>query len=68
MTLQYIVCDRCAASVPEASGALVLRYGGYPQMNLCESCIKEVFDRKIELVVKLKGNEEKQHDESEVQG
>ena len=34
--ISYVICDSCGASVPEATGALVLPYGGRPKMHLCE--------------------------------
>ena len=58
MKCEYIICDRCAASMPEATGALVLRYGGHPQMHLCEKCVEEVFKKRDETVRKLKGESE----------
>ena len=54
MTISYILCDRCGASVPEATGALVLRYGGYPQAHLCDKCCDEVFPNNI--IAKVKGD------------
>lgn len=44
--------------MPEATGALVLRYGGHPQMHLCEKCVEEVFKKGDETVRKLKGESE----------
>lgn len=58
MKCEYTICDRCAASIPEATGALVLRYGGHPQMHLCESCVEEVLEKRDEAMRKLTGKSE----------
>ena len=47
MNISYTICDKCAASMPEGSGAAVLKYTDdkkfYPQMHLCDKCFQEVF-------------------------
>ena len=56
MIVEYIVCDRCAASVPEATGAIVLPYNGRPRMHLCGKCFEEVFVKPDATTMKLKGD------------
>ena len=43
MRIEYRICDRCAASIPENTGASVIRFGAYPLMHLCEKCCEETF-------------------------
>lgn len=52
MEISYVICDSCGASVPEATGALVLPYGGKPKMHLCEKCFSEVLEKRREEILK----------------
>lgn len=56
MEISYVICDSCGASVPEATGALVLPYGGRLKMHLCEKCFFECLGKhKDQVIVKVKG-------------
>ena len=58
MEISYVICDSCGASVPEATGALVLPYGCRPKMHLCEKCFFEILGKRSDEVVrKVKGVE-----------
>ena len=56
MTVEYTICDRCAASVPDATGAIVLPFNGLPRMHLCEKCVEELFAKPESTMMKLKGD------------
>lgn len=61
MEISYVICDSCGASVPEATGAIVIPYGYRPKMHLCEKCFFEILGKRSdEVVCKVKGikNEE----------
>ena len=42
MKIEYTLCDRCGKSIPEATGAILMIYGGAPQAHLCSKCLAEV--------------------------
>ena len=56
MTVEYTICDRCAASVPDATGAIVLPFNGLPRMHLCEKCVEELLAKPESTMMKLKGD------------
>lgn len=57
MKMEYVVCDSCGASIPQATGAVVLPYGGRSEMHLCEECFCNILGKKSEQIVsKIKGD------------
>ena len=58
MKIEYTICDKCGKPVPEATGAIVIIYGGKPTAHLCEKCLDEVLPPTPETTRLAKGAEE----------